>query len=125
VFQNLIGNAIKYGADGGWLGIRARQVGREVVVTVSDRGLGIATAEQSRIFEPFYRAPDVVAARVQGAGLGLNLVQRIVDAHGGSVTVKSVPGKGSEFVVSLPIAADETGAPARAGRESAEPAPSS
>ena len=125
MFQNLIGNAIKYGADGRWMGVRARQIGSDVVVTVSDRGIGIPTAEQSRIFEPFYRAPDVVAARIQGAGLGLSLVQRIVDAHGGRVTVKSVPGEGSEFVVSLPIAADEAGETVRAARQSAEPAQSS
>lgn len=125
MFQNLIGNAIKYGADGRWMGVRARQIGSDVVVTVSDRGIGIPAAEQSRIFEPFYRAPDVVAARIQGAGLGLSLVQRIVDAHGGRVTVKSVPGEGSEFVVSLPIAADEAGETVRAARQSAEPAQSS
>jgi signal transduction histidine kinase len=125
MFQNLIGNAIKYGADGHWMGVRARQIGSDVVVTVSDRGIGIPTSEQSRIFEPFYRAPDVVAARIQGAGLGLSLVQRIVDAHGGRVTVKSVPGEGSEFVVSLAIAADEAGETVRAARQSAEPAQSS
>ena len=107
VFENLVANAIKYGEGGRWMGIRARVVGREVHVTVADRGIGIDAAEQSRIFEPFYRTPDVIAARIQGTGLGLSLVQRIVRAHGGTVIVRSEPGAGSEFTVALPVASEE------------------
>ena len=107
VFENLIANAIKYGESGAWIGIRARRAGREVLVSIADRGIGISSAEQSRIFEPFYRAPDVIAARIQGAGLGLSLVQRIVEAHGGRITVRSDPGKGSEFTVTLPAATEQ------------------
>ena len=103
VFQNLIDNAIKYGASGGWMKIGARRAGHDVLITVADRGIGIESAEQARIFEPFYRAANVVAAQMQGAGLGLSLVQRIVAAHGGRVTVKSEPRNGSEFTVQLPI----------------------
>ena len=109
VFQNLLGNAIKYGRAGGWIGIGARLVGREVLVTVADRGPGIPAAEQSRIFEAFYRTPDAVAAQIQGAGLGLSLVKRIVEAHGGHVTVSSAPGAGSEFTVALPAASSVSG----------------
>src|SRR5205814_3231056 len=97
VFQNLVSNAIKYGRAGGWIGIRARGDGREIQVTVADRGIGIAPTEQSRIFEPFYRTPDVVAAQVQGAGLGLSLVKRIVEAHARGITASSTPGCGHEF----------------------------
>jgi two-component system sensor histidine kinase SenX3 len=104
VFQNLIDNAIKYGAAGGWVRIAARAADGSVAVSVADRGIGIDPAEHSKIFEPFYRAADVVAAQMQGAGLGLSLVRRIVIAHGGSVTVTSVPRGGSEFVVRLPAA---------------------
>lgn len=107
VFENLVANAIKYGDAGGWLGIRARSVGREVHVTIADRGIGIAASDQPRIFEPFYRAPDVIAARIQGTGLGLSLVQRIVRAHGGTITVHSERGAGSEFTVALPAASEE------------------
>jgi two-component system, OmpR family, sensor histidine kinase SenX3 len=106
-FENLIANAIKYGESGQWIGVRATRVGGEVHVSIADRGIGIASVEQSRIFEPFYRAPEVIAARVQGAGLGLSLVQRIVQAHGGRITVRSDPGTGSEFTVILPAATEE------------------
>jgi signal transduction histidine kinase len=107
VFQNLLGNAIKYGASGGWIGIRAGTSGREVTISVEDRGMGIEPAEQARIFEPFYRAPGAIAAQIQGAGLGLSLVQRILEAHGGRITVRSTPGSGSEFTVHLPVASGE------------------
>jgi signal transduction histidine kinase len=105
-FQNLIDNAIKYGAAGGSIRVSARQTGSLVSITVADRGIGIEAADQARIFEPFYRAADVVAAQVQGAGLGLSLVQRIVVAHGGRVTVRSAPREGSAFTVQLPAAGD-------------------
>ena len=103
VFQNLVGNAIKYGANAGWIGVRATGTASTLEVSVSDRGIGIAAADQARIFDPFYRAPDVVAAQIQGAGLGLSLVKRIVEAHAGRITLTSAPGEGSTFTVSLPV----------------------
>ena len=110
VFQNLIGNAVKYGASGGWIGLSAARNGSEVRVTVADRGIGIQPAEQARIFEPFYRASDALSAQIQGAGLGLSLVQRIIESHGGRVSVRSTPGNGSEFTVQLPAAGEEASA---------------
>ena len=107
VFQNLLGNAIKYGAAGGWIRIDARRQGNEVLVTVSDRGIGIDPSDHERIFDPFYRAAAVVEAQIQGAGLGLSLVKRIVEAHGGAISVRSAPGAGAAFTVRLPIASSE------------------
>jgi two-component system sensor histidine kinase SenX3 len=78
-----------------------------VDVSVSDRGIGIAPADQEKIFDPFYRAPGVVAAQIQGAGLGLSLVKRIVEAHAGRIALTSVPGEGSTFTVSLPVLAGD------------------
>jgi signal transduction histidine kinase len=103
VFQNLVGNAIKYGADARWIQIKATAGGATLDVSVTDRGIGIAAADQARIFDPFYRAPDVVAAQIQGAGLGLSLVKRIVEAHAGRIALKSAPGAGSTFTVTLPV----------------------
>ena len=107
VLQNLVGNAVKYGASGRWIGITARHDGREVTISVADRGIGIPAIEQSRIFDAFYRAPNVVDQQIQGAGLGLSLVQRIVEAHGGRISVRSTEGSGSEFTVHLPAASEE------------------
>lgn len=106
VVQNLVGNAIKYGKPGGWIGIRATAGSRDVQLTVADRGIGIDPDVQARIFEPFYRAPGVIEAQIQGAGLGLSLVRRIVDAHGGRIVVQSTPRAGSAFTVYLPSASD-------------------
>ena len=76
--------------------------------------MGIPAAEHARIFEPFYRAPDVVAAQIQGAGLGLSLVQRIVEAHGGRIALRSAPGAGSEFTVAPADCGDRSRPSARA-----------
>ena len=123
VFQNLVGNAIKYGASGRWIGVSGRHDGREVAISVADRGIGIPPAEQARIFDAFYRAPNVVDLQIQGAGLGLSLVQRIVEAHGGRISVRSTEGAGSIFTVHLPAASEElvtrtSGAPDPAPRVS-------
>jgi len=110
--QNLIANAVKYGGRDRWIGIRAEHFpGRrhgEVRITVSDHGDGIDPAELPHIFEPFYRGADAIAQQIHGNGLGLSLVRRIVEAHGGRVAATSRPGAGSAFTIALPAAsADE------------------
>ena len=112
--QNLITNALKYGSEQKWIGIQARLsehglTGKEVQISVSDRGIGIAPEEIRHIFEPFYRSPSVTAAQIHGTGLGLPLAKSIVEAMNGQVTVKSAPGRGSTFTLHLPCA----GHPAR------------
>ena len=112
--SNLLANALKHGGDGHWVGItvtRHQAEGRskgndEVHVAVSDRGRGIAAEDLGRVFEPFYRGRHAVDQQIQGYGLGLSLVQRIAEAHGGRVTVVSQPGQGSTFTLQLPVAAD-------------------
>ncbi|MGH9785470.1 MAG: sensor histidine kinase [Terriglobia bacterium] len=109
--QNLITNAVKYGSDQRWLGIRARvfetgMSGREVQISVSDRGMGISPADLPHIFEPFYRSPSVAAAQVHGTGLGLPLAQSIARAMKGKITVTSQHGRGSTFTLHLPGAVE-------------------
>ena len=105
--QNLITNALKYGSEQRWIGIQARFVehglhGKEIVVSISDRGMGIEAADLPHIFEPFYRSPLVAAAQIHGTGLGLPLAKSIAEAMKGELTVKSVPGRGSTFTLHLP-----------------------
>lgn len=109
VLENLVGNAAKYGLDGSnWIGIFAGQVnaahGAAVEIRVADRGPGIPEDEQKLIFDPFFRGAQAKQRQVHGTGLGLSLVKRIVQAHGGTIRVKSAPGKGAEFIVRIPVA---------------------
>jgi signal transduction histidine kinase len=107
--QNLITNALKYGSEQRWIGISARLAehglgGKEIQISVSDRGIGIAPGELPHIFEPFYRSPSVMAAQIHGTGLGLPLAKSIVEAMKGHLTVSSTPGRGSTFTLHLPCA---------------------
>ena len=109
--QNLISNAVKYGGNARWVRVSAsRELGaggrEQVIFKVEDRGMGIEAEDRKHIFEPFYRGRDAVSQQIQGSGLGLNLVMRIAEAHGGRVGVISEPGKGSTFTLSLPAAPD-------------------
>ena len=105
--QNLLVNAAKYGGADRWIGVRVDAAGsgrpREIRIAVADRGRGIAAADLPHIFEPFYRGADAVSRQIQGSGLGLALVRRIVEAHGGRVTVASREGEGTTFTIHLPI----------------------
>jgi len=113
VLDNLIANAVKFAGSGGSLAVRAaaRGDGRAVVLRVEDRGPGIARDERERVFEPFYRGPAAERNRAPGSGLGLSLVRRVVQAHGGSVRAEAREGGGAALVVELPAArAEETAA---------------
>jgi signal transduction histidine kinase len=112
--QNLITNAVKYGGEARWIGLtavsEADSAGAEVRITVADRGIGIAESEMSHIFEPFYRSPAVVGSQIHGSGLGLALTQRITQAMGGRVSLKSEVGRGSSFTLHLPAAPESVAA---------------
>jgi signal transduction histidine kinase len=109
--QNLLSNAMKYGtAESSWIGVSAGKAvdgGKPIVeIRVADRGPGIPREEQAYIFDPFFRGKRALQDQVHGTGLGLSLVKEIVAAHSGSISVRSEEGKGTEFVIRLPAAAD-------------------
>jgi signal transduction histidine kinase len=110
--QNLLNNALKYSGDSRWIGLQARCANHsqpaELILSIKDRGLGIAAADLPHIFEPFYRGSEVRAAQIHGNGLGLSLVQNIVHAHGGKLKVESQPNQGSTFSIYLPLARART-----------------
>lgn len=101
---NLLENASRY-SNGSPVAVRARAVGERAAIRVTDRGPGIAAAEQDRIFEPFYRAPGADGAHT-GAGLGLAIAKGFIETNGGSIHVESIVGQGTSFVVELPAVAE-------------------
>jgi signal transduction histidine kinase len=111
--ENLITNAIKYSGADRRIYISARQQrtenGKEVAISVQDRGIGIHSSELKQIFEPFYRSPDATAAHIPGTGLGLSVSRRLAEAMGGRLSVKSEFGVGSVFTLHLQTAASQQG----------------
>jgi two-component system phosphate regulon sensor histidine kinase PhoR len=104
VLFNLVDNAVKYAGDGGEVAVRLARAPGGVALSVRDRGPGISSDEQHRIFERFYRATNARARNVRGSGIGLSLVKHIAEAHGGRVDVASAAGQGSTFTVFVPAA---------------------
>jgi signal transduction histidine kinase/DNA-binding response OmpR family regulator len=102
VVYNLLSNAIKFTPEGGLVRVESSAVEGGARVDVIDSGVGIAEADQEAIFEEFRQVGDALAKEA-GTGLGLALTRRLVEAHGGNITVESQPGKGSRFSVFLPI----------------------
>ncbi len=100
---NLIDNAIKYSDEMKRAIIRALVEDIALVISVKDFGIGINQEEMTRVFGRFYRGGDELTRSVRGSGLGLTLVKQIVEAHKGSVSVESEPGKGSTFTIKLPL----------------------
>jgi signal transduction histidine kinase len=101
---NLVNNALKYSTEEKFLGVKLYRDDGVVKLEVADHGIGIARRDQSKIFEKFYRAGDPLVHNTKGSGLGLSLVRHITNAHGGDIAVESTPGKGSKFILSLPLA---------------------
>jgi signal transduction histidine kinase len=101
---NLVNNALKYSRDEKFLGVKLYRDNGVVKLEVADHGIGITRRDQSKIFEKFYRAGDPLVHNTKGSGLGLSLVRHITQAHGGEIAVESTPGKGSRFILSLPLA---------------------
>jgi two-component system phosphate regulon sensor histidine kinase PhoR len=103
VLQNLLDNAIQYTLPGGQIMLSAETDGDEVVLTVSDTGIGIPQADQPRIFERFYRVDVARSREAGGTGLGLAIAKHLVEVHGGRLWVESEVGQGSQFHFSVPL----------------------
>ncbi len=100
---NLMNNALKYSADEKFLRVKLYRENGALKLEVEDHGIGITSREQTKIFEKFYRTGDPLVHNTKGSGLGLSLVRHISDAHGGTIDVNSIPGKGSRFTLTLPL----------------------
>jgi signal transduction histidine kinase len=104
LLTNLLSNAVKFTPENGAVRVDSRADGKFVLTSVSDTGTGISAEEQQRLFRDFFRATNAKEGAIDGTGLGLAITKRLVEQHGGTITVKSELGKGSCFAFSLPLA---------------------
>lgn len=107
VIINLLSNAAKYGADGGWVGLRVWETEEGVELSVADRGIGISEEELPQVFDDFFRSTDPLVRRKKGTGIGLAIVRYIVEAHGATITVESEAGEGTTFTILFPTTPPE------------------
>ena len=100
VVVNLVGNAVKYTAHGE-VQVHTKKENGNFILRVSDSGMGISAEHQKRLFEKFYRVKTEATSRIEGTGLGLWITRSIVERMGGTISVESIEGKGSDFIVSF------------------------
>jgi len=105
VFVNLLGNAVKYTPEKGQVSVSSTSMSDEILVHITDTGVGIEESDQARVFDKFYRCQDATDSEVTGSGLGLCIARQIMRLHGGDIRLSSVPGEGSQFSVVIPRAA--------------------
>jgi two-component system, sensor histidine kinase len=116
VFNNLFSNAIKFTDEGKEIGVTAGKGEAQVTIMVWDRGPGIPPEDHTRIFHAFEQAYSPGAGKPQGAGLGLAIARTLAEIHGGTITVESIPGEGSSFILTLPLATErDAHVPVRGG----------
>jgi len=106
VIANLLSNAVKFTPEAGSIFVALGRKGQKIILKIADTGVGIPKVEYSKIFETFYQVEPVLTRRFDGMGLGLSIVKAMVDIHKGSVKVQSIPNKGSQFTITLPISVD-------------------
>jgi signal transduction histidine kinase len=105
VFTNLVDNALKFTPAHGQVMLSAKKAGAEMELSVADTGFGVESEALPRLFDRFYQAdPSRAGGEKHGAGLGLAIVQEIVQAHGGKIGVRSSVGHGTTFTIQLPLA---------------------
>jgi signal transduction histidine kinase/CheY-like chemotaxis protein len=102
VLLNLVSNAIKFTPAGGSVRVLARMEETDLIIQVVDTGIGLAEEDQARVFEQFFQVDGTYTRKFRGTGLGLGLVRRMVEMHGGTVAVQSAPGEGATFTCRFP-----------------------
>ena len=102
IIYNLCDNAIKYNRAGGSVNVDVKSANKDVILTISDTGIGIPPESQDRIFERFYRVDKSRSKSVGGTGLGLSIVKHSVKLHGGEIELRSVVDKGTTMIITLP-----------------------
>jgi PAS domain S-box-containing protein len=122
VLFNLLANAIKFTAPGGEVTLTARAMDGNVAISVADTGIGISEEDQRKLFQAFTQVDGSLARRHEGTGLGLALTRRLVELHGGWISVRSAPGEGSTFTVVLPREGVASGHPDHARTDPGEEA---
>jgi signal transduction histidine kinase len=108
VFANLISNAIKYTPPDGRVRVGVEKRDAQIVISVTDTGMGISREEQKKVFDEFFRGHDAIAGKIAGTGLGLAIAKKIVEAHRGYLELESELHQGSTFRVILPVAETRT-----------------
>ncbi|WP_406697470.1 ATP-binding protein [Singulisphaera sp. Ch08] len=111
LLENLLDNALKYSDPGSPILIRTWRDANSILLSVEDRGVGLAADELTKVFDPFYRSPQARQMGRTGVGLGLSMVKRISIAFGGTIEVESLPGRGTRFVLRFPARPDFSSAP--------------
>jgi signal transduction histidine kinase len=108
VLLNLVGNAIKF-TEAGEVNIEVKTLDSALRVAVSDTGPGIPVSDRAKIFEEFQQVDNTSTRKKGGTGLGLSISRRIVEMHGGSIWVDSIPGQGATFTFTVPLRAERPG----------------
>lgn len=103
IFNNLISNAVKYNRNGGRVDVFIESKKKEVLLQVSDSGIGMTDEEKGRLFQDFVRIKNPKTKNITGSGLGLSILRKIVEMYHGEIDVQSIPDKGTTFTISLPV----------------------
>ena len=103
IFNNLVGNALKYTPDGGHVAVEMSRSADSIQIVVQDSGIGIPADVREKIWTEFYRAPNAKQLGITGTGLGLSIVKELIERYNGGICVESIEGQGSTFIVTFPI----------------------